>query len=191
MRINRTFFYQYIRSTLFKGGLKQSQIDGINRFLDYWDARPDLEDVRYLAYILATVHHETDQKFQPIEEYGRGRGLLYGLPDPQTRQIYYGRGYVQLTWKRNYEFFTALLGKDLVNHPELALDPIISAEIIFRGMLNGSFTGKKLKDYFNAEREDWLNARRIINGTDKAANIANYARDFYASLNMIPEGVGV
>lgn len=57
-------------------------------------------------------------------------------------------------------------------------------------MLNGCFTGKKLKDYFNTEKEDWLKAHCIINGTGKAANIANYARDFYASLNMIQEGVG-
>jgi hypothetical protein len=34
-----------------------------------------------------------------------------------------------------------------------------------------------LGDYFNDKVTDWVNARRIINGTDKAAVIASYAKD--------------
>jgi putative chitinase len=186
MKINRKFFYDHVKRNLFRGTLKQSQVDGINHFFDYWDARPELNDLRWLAYILATTYHETDQTFKPIEEYGKGKNLAYGKPDPTTGKVYYGRGFVQLTWKSNYDVFTKILKKDLTNRPELALDLTIATEITFYGMTKGSFTGKKLSDYFNTKTEDWVNARRIINGTDKAVNIANYAKDFYASLNTVP-----
>jgi len=49
-------------------------------------------------------------------------------------------------------------------------------------MMRGLFTGKKLNDYFNANTCDWLNARRIINGTDHAELIAGYAQKFYNAL---------
>ncbi len=35
---------------------------------------------------------------QPIEEYGRGKGRKYGAPAGPYGKIYFGRGYVQLTW---------------------------------------------------------------------------------------------
>jgi hypothetical protein len=50
---------------------------------------------------------------------------------------------------------------------------------MFAGMRKGIFTGKKFADYFSANKTDWVNARRIINGTDKARLIAEYAQDFY------------
>ena len=146
-----------------------------------------MKDLRWLAYMFATVFHETAQTMQPIEEFGRGRGRAYGRPDPVTGQTYYGRGYVQLTWKANYQTMGNLLGHDLVNHPELALRADVAAAIMFEGMttslsLRGDFTGKSLEDYFNDRTTDWVNARRIINGTDKASTIAGYAKQFYADL---------
>jgi hypothetical protein len=79
--------------------------------------------VRNIAYQLATTYHEAGHTFQPIAEFGKGRGHPYGVPDPATNQTYYGRGDVQLTWKRNYELFGQNLGLDLVNQPDLAMDP--------------------------------------------------------------------
>lgn len=191
--INHDNFFYYIRQTIFKTGLKQKQVEGINAILNRWEAQ-DLTDLRWLAYMMATVYHETAKTMQPIEEYGKGKGYRYGkkikrsgitytLPD----KIYYGRGYVQLTWYENYETMGRLLGIDLLNNPELALHPKIAADIMFEGMTKGNsnfgdFTGKSLEHYFNDKKEDWVNARRIINGTDKAELIAGYGKKFYQAL---------
>ena len=60
--------------------------------------------------------------------------------------------------------------------------PDVAAYILIDGMVKGAFTGKKLADYFNAHTTDWRNARRIINGLDKADLIASIAKEFYADL---------
>ncbi|RYZ38611.1 MAG: hypothetical protein EOP49_30890, partial [Sphingobacteriales bacterium] len=143
-------------------------------------------DDRHLAYMFATAFHETDTTMQPIEEYGKGKGRPYGKPDPATGQTYYGRGFVQLTWKENYIRFGHLLNIDLVKHTEYALEPAISTDIMFLGMSKGLFTGKKLSDYFNPQKQDWVNARRIINGTDRAQLIAGYALKFYEAISYVP-----
>ena len=101
--INRKFFFDHARLTLFDGSLRQSQVNGMNAILDEWDRAYAKKDDRWLAYMLATTHHETAMTMQPIEEYGKGNGRSYGVPDPQTGKAYYGRGFVQLTWKTNYE----------------------------------------------------------------------------------------
>jgi hypothetical protein len=107
-------------------------------------------------------------------------GLTYG--EPINGKVYYGRGYVQLTWIKNYEKMGALLKADLVGNPELALDPKIAAQVMFEGMIRGSFTGKRLADFFNDAKTDWPNARKIINGLDRAEMIASYARQFHGAL---------
>ena len=89
--------------------------------------------------------------------------------------MYYGRGYVQLTWDWNYKAMGEKLGNRLLYEPQLALDPVVAYNIMSLGMRNGSFTGKGLSKYINDEQCDYVNARRIINGTDRAQTIAGYA----------------
>ena len=103
--------------------------------------------------------------------------------DRTTGQIYYGRGFVQLTWERNYKTMTDLLGVDFVNHPDLALELDNATNIMFMGMTKGLFTGKSLANYFNQTTEDWVNARKIINGLDKAQAIAMYGHNFYSAIS--------
>jgi len=191
--MNEKNFYISIRLSLFNGKIKPLQFNGIDAIMDEWNKR-QLTDMRWLAYILATVFHETAKTMQPIEEYGKGRNRTYGhrvkhsgKPYTDTQNIFYGRGFVQLTWYENYQRFSKLLGVDLINHPELSLDLKISTQILFEGMTRGvsrvgDFTGKSLEDYFNDKKEDWVNARRIINGVDCAVIIASYAKDFYKAL---------
>jgi predicted chitinase len=85
---------------------------------------------------------------------------------------------VQLTWYENYEKFGKLLKIDLLENPSLALSLSVSTKIMFAGMTRGLFTGVNLARYFNDQREDWLSARKIINGMDKAELIANYGKKF-------------
>lgn len=191
--LDRKHFFDTVRKSLFKGKLIQDQVSGMEAILKEWEKR-QLTDLRWLAYMLATVYHETAKTMQPVEEYGKGKnyrygkkikrsGILYTCPD----KLYYGRGYVQLTWYENYETMGRLLRLDLLNQPELALIPEVAVEIMFEGMTKGNsnfgdFTGKSLEQYFNDKKEDPINARRIINGTDKAQLIAGYYGHFKVAL---------
>lgn len=182
--LNRKKFYDRIRETIFKGKISQVQVDNMNVILGEWESR-GLNDLKWLAYMLATVYHETGHTMQPVREYGQGKGRKYGIADPETGKVYYGRGYVQLTWKANYDTFGKLLHLDLVKDPDLVLKTSVSTFILFEGMTRGLFTGKKLSDYFEpceVNEESWINARRIINGIDQAELIAGYAKDFFAAL---------
>jgi hypothetical protein len=188
--IDRIAYFDHVRQALFGGAMTQQQVDGQGVILGLWDARATgtpMSDPRWLAYILATTFHETAKKMWPLEEYGKGEGRDYGSPDPETGEVYYGRGFVQLTWKTNYDFASSALSlvddRDLVQHPALALDSLIAARIMFRGMAEGWFTGRKLGDYFNAGDDDPVNARQIINGNDQDDLIAGYHEEFLDALN--------
>jgi putative chitinase len=173
--MDRAAFFAAVRANPFGGKLSQSQVQGLNAILD---AAPKGIDPKHLAYCLATAFHETSRTMQPIEEYGRGKGKPYGVGG------WYGRGYVQLTWSANYAKAGEKLGIPLVAKPSLALQPDVAAQIMFVGMAEGWFTGKKLADYFppGAPEADPVGARRIINGTDKAKEIAAYYRAFLLAI---------
>lgn len=179
--MNRKVFYDEARRQLFDRRLSQQQVDGMEAILNEWDKRV-WGDARWLAYMLATTYHETDRTMAPIAEYGKGRGHTYGVPDPVTGQTYYGRGFVQLTWKTNYRRLGALVGVDLVNFPDKAMELPIATAVLFDGMRDGLFTGVGLPKYFNDLVDDPVNARRIINGMDRAEMIAGYHGEFLAAL---------
>lgn len=192
--INEKFFFDTVRSTLFDGKLTAKQVEGLSAILGAWRREHAEKDDRWLAYALATTHHETDRTMQPIEEYGKGRGKKYGdriklsgARYNDTNAIFYGRGYVQLTWYENYLKAGQKLGvgRGFLTDPGAVMHPAVAARIMFGGMEAGWFTGKKFSDYFNAKKEDWVNARRIINGTDKAALIACYAQRYYRAISYI------
>jgi putative chitinase len=90
---------------------------------------------------------------------------------------------VQLTWERNYETMSDLLGIDFLHHPDLALELGNATNIMFMGMSKGLFTGKSFNDYFCKTKEDWVSARKIINGFDKAQAIALYGHNFYSAIS--------
>ena len=193
-QVNLANFYAAIRTSLFRNRLLASQIKGMDAIINEWNSNEDLTDLRWLAYMLATTFHETAQTMQPIEEYGKGRGKAYGRKIKMTRvpytlpnKLYYGRGFVQLTWYENYAKMGRLFGIDLLNNPELALRLDVSTKILFEGMTKGDsnfgdFTGRSLEMYFNAKVDDPINARRIINGRDKALTISKYHNQFLAAL---------
>lgn len=128
-----------------------------------------------LAYALATAEWETNKTFLPVKEgywlknaeEWRKKNLRY--------YPWYGRGFVQLTWEDNYKKAGKKLNKDLTTNPDKVMEPEISAQILIIGMKEGWFTGKKLSDYITLKTSDFVNARRIINGTDKAKEIAALA----------------
>lgn len=185
--MNKEVFFDKIRKSLFKK-LNQKQAEGIKAFLDYWHTL-NIDDNRKLAYILATVYHETAFTMQPIEEFGKGKGKPYGTkikmngkPYIDTDNIFYGRGHVQLTWYDNYLKAGKLLSADLISNPEIMLNLKESVIVTTQGMLTGMFTGKRLSDYFNGRTTSPRQARRIVNGLDCAAKIAGYYSLFLSAL---------
>jgi hypothetical protein len=187
MAIDRKAFFNGIRHEPFPKKLTVGQVKGIDFLLDEYE-RSGWNDLRWLAYGLATTKWETAHTMKPITELGSERYLHSKRYWP-----WIGRGYVQLTWKRNYEAFREevldIFGLDIVEDPDNALDPKAAAYIMFEGMKRGTFTGKKLGDYFNKDKTDWFNARRIINGLDKANEIAGIAKMFYVDLIESNRGV--
>lgn len=193
MSIDKVKFYSAIRTNGLFTTLSTEQVHSIDTILNEWDFK-GYTDLRWLAYMLGTIYHETARTMRPIEEFGKGKGRLYGSkikhsgqPYTKPNKIYFGRGYVQLTWYENYELMGRLIGEDLLNTPEQALEVNTAVKILFEGMTKGSssfgdFTGKCLEMYFNATTEDWIGARKIINGKDKAQTIANYSKKFLTCL---------
>ena len=137
-----------------------------------------------LTYILATAWHES--KLRPIREIRARQGTaLYETQNRYWFTGYYGRGFVQLTWESNYQKMGDWLGINLVGNPDLALDPHYAAQIIVFGMMNGSFTSRPLSRYINGSNVDFVNARRVVNGTDRASLIASYAQDILNARSFV------
>ena len=164
------------------GTLEQSFVDGVNLVV----VESEKEGLEYnqTAYVLATAYHESAGTFLPVKE-------AYWLSENWRKQNlryypYYGRGLVQITWKENYSKVGNKLGygEQFANNPDMVMDQDISVKILVRGSKEGWFTTRKLSDYINKEqsKKDYTNARRIINGVDKATKIANEAIVFEKAL---------
>ena len=147
-------------------------------------------DRRKLAYCLATFKWETAHTMRPIDERGgdayfnkrynplNSVGKMLGNTKTGDGALYHGRGYVQLTGRRNYTKAKTLTGVDLVNEPHLATEPELAYQIAIQGMTDGWFTGRKLSHYFVGDTADYFNARKIINGLDQAHKIEDMARAY-------------
>jgi hypothetical protein len=196
VKFNHTTFFNGYKELY--GKLNQGQVSGLDNLLGYIEIDNDVSDIRWAAYMLATVKHECADTYQPITE--RGQRAYFNKYEPGTSIgrnlgnkvkgdgfLYRGRGYVQITGRANYQNMTNVLGltgeEDLIVHPDHALHPDVAYRIMSYGMRKGSFTGKKLGDYINGTTCDYTNARRIINRLDQAAKIKGYAVNFESILN--------
>ncbi len=199
--INRRFFFEECRARLFDGRLSGAHVKGLDGILNHWEASYAECDDRWLAYALATAHHEVDRTMKPIREYGGSRYFkrMYDITGDRPHvarrlgnlaegdgALFSGRGFVQLTGRANYAEWQERLGIDLTSGAAAAdrvLSLPVATRILFEGMIAGTFTGRRLSHYFDEVREDWEGARRIINGRDKKALIAGYARSYYAAIS--------
>lgn len=201
--MDMTTFFAYARRAPFGGRLSQGQIDGMNALFRCWASHKiaGADNNRLLAYVLASVFHETGGRMLPVRETLASTdagaiaalekawkaGKLGQVKTPYWRKdkdgkSWFGRGDIQLTHKRNYEKLGKRISVDLVGNPALALDVDISAEIAIVGMLEGLFTERKLTEFFNLKKDDPIGARAVVNGTDKAKLIAGYYKSFLDAL---------
>ena len=133
-----------------------------------------------VAYVLATTEWETSHTFKPVKE---AFWLSESWRKAHLRYYpFYGRGYVQLTWKRNYENYSNILQVEMVQNPNLALDGHTALFVLVHGFKTGTFTGRFLEEYINTHQTDYRNARRCINGLDKADDIKRLAEQYFEQL---------
>lgn len=179
--IDKALFYKQYRSKF--GTLTQTKVNGLNFLMHKieQDKEPSLHNAslwkQEVAYMLATIKHEVADRYQPITEFSNTTCRRY-----DGGCSYKGRGYVQLTHQYNYQKLSSVVGVDLVANPLKALDADISYRVTSYGMHHGIFTGRGLNKYINENLTDYVNARRIVNGKDKASLIAGYARRFESIL---------
>ena len=190
-------FFESVRAGILGPSLIPDEVTGCDAILTAMEGAP----LSWTAYALATAYHETAHTMLPIKEFG-GQAYFRRMYDIQgnnptlARRLgntvpgdgaqFAGRGYVQLTGRANYARASTKLGVDLIRNPDLAMDPAIAAKIMRRGMTEGWFTGKSFASYLPgagvANKAQYTAARRIINGTDRAALIESYAQAFEKAL---------
>jgi putative chitinase len=192
-------FFDSVRASLFSGKISDRQMDGLLAILSCSSTNMPM---KHLAYCLATAYHETARTMQPIKEMGGTKYFTQhyditgknptlakslGNTKPGDGARYAGRGYAQLTGRANYLKAGRYLGIDLVNDVNAAMSHDVAARIMFGGMAEGWFTGKKLADFDGNKEYDAKNARRIING-DVAKNgplVATYYKKFLTALQLM------
>lgn len=191
-------FFSVVRAGKFLGPvLSPSETGGLTAILAACEGWP----ISYTADALGTAYLETNGTMQPIKELGGPAYLarmydIHGGRPAKARELgnlspgdgvkYAGRGYVQLTGKRNYAKAKDELGVDFVGNPDWVLMMDHAAAIMRRGMEEGWFTGKRLKDYLPANdaasAAEFKASRRIINGQDRADDLATYCLHFQDAL---------
>ena len=143
------------------------------------------------AYTLATAFHETVHTMRPVKEAYWIKNAEAWRKKNLRYWPWYGRGFVQLTWEPNYKHAGEVLGRDFISNPDAVMEPQAAAEILVVGSRDGWFTGHKLSDYITLQKSDFRNARRIINGMDKAKTIERIAMDYDRALKAEGYGEGV
>lgn len=204
---NPAAFFNRCREKDLLGTLSQSEVDGCSAILAACGhAAWPIGDT---AYALATAFHETAGTMQPIKEYGGPTYFkrmydIQGARPAKARELgnlypgdgakFCGRGYPQLTGRKNYAYATKRLQElgilkpteSLVDNPELAMRLDVAAAVMVYGMQEGWFSGAKLADDIPqsglASLQQFIKSRDIINGTDKADKIAREAVAFQSAL---------
>lgn len=164
--------------------------EGLNYSADalhaLYPARISAEDCQRVG---RTAAHPADQPGIANIIYGGvwGRANL-GNDQPGDGWRFRGRGWVQMTGRRNYSRTDNALGLGgaLLADPDMIARPDICAGSAVNGMIQGWFTTKKFTDYLpdhgSASLDQFTQARRIINGQDRAHDIADFALKFQSGL---------
>lgn len=179
--------------------LDQGEVEGCTAILDAFAGRP----VGDVAYALATAYLETNHTMEPVREaywlsdaaankYFFRMYDIQGQRPKKARELgntvpgdgvrFPGMGYPQVTGRNNYFKAKQKTGIDFISQPRLMMIAANAAKVMASGMIEGWFTGKKLADFIPrdraATRAEFRPARKIINGLDRAADVADYAITF-------------
>ena len=200
-----TFFTDADRN-LFSPPLNDAQRGGMREVLDYWLTHHRESDPRWLAYIFASIYHETGHKMIPVREGFKSsdkdardhvrmmfiKGIVNrDYAEPVGGISYFGHGRVQTTHLQNYQKLSLRFGRDFVKDPSLLLDSRIDVEVAVEGHIEGLWTSRQLSEFISGGKCNYKDARRIVNGQDKADLIASYAVSFEWAIGMATRTVPV
>ena len=157
--------------------------------------RDGITNPQQQADVLGQTDLETTMGLNLLEPRAAGKGYEnrtdLGNSQKGDGVRFRGRGFVQITGRSSYTYWSKRLGIDLIKRPDLAANPAIAAKIGVLGMRDGTFTGmtsggdliagggKKLADYTDKHGNvDFYNSREIVNGHDKASTLLAKAREY-------------
>ncbi len=130
---------------------------------------------------MATIRIEVGKGFLPIMEIASGDAyegrLDLGNSQKGDGRRFKGRGFIQLTGRANYDHYGKVLGIDLVNNPDLALDVNVSAKILAQ-----YFKERKVDQA--CASGDWLSVRKLVNGVNRATGLPNGWVEFQNVINQ-------
>lgn len=182
--LNENAFYDAARATLFGGRISHTQFGKLAALVDRLTSYENVTEPQG-AYLLATAHWETD-RFLAMEEYASGEAYEgradLGNVEPGDGKRFKGRGFPHLTGRKNYAWGSKVVGRDLVGSPDLAADASISATLLIHGQMTGAFTGVGLGRFIHDDKVDFVNARKVHNGLDRAELIADIAERYLAAI---------
>ena len=189
--LNTNEFFDRLRIAL-RESLTPTQMRSVALLLTEADNH-GVTDVNQMAYILATCWHEC--RFKSMREIRSKKtgSQVWKFQNKYWPSGYYGRGFSQLTWLKNYRKFSQIVGVDLVSNPDAALIPEIGAKILVFGMVNGTFVAHGLKSNTRLAKffpgggdPDWMGARTIVNGTFQADKVASVAVKILSVIVALP-----
>ena len=168
-----------------------------DKAVEYW-----ITDNRQIAYVLSTIQWESNFKNQK-EIWWENRD--YWKVDSTTGKAYYGRWFIQITHKSNYEKYTEIIRNswkdfkdndgntlkwseiDLVNNPDIILQSNDLAAFIAMDRMKNWWPyradNKRLDYYINDNKQDYYNARIIINWMSSSPD--KYASNAQQYLNKL------
>jgi hypothetical protein len=95
----------------------------------------------------------TEAYFRRMYEFDRSLGNV----EPGDGVKYCGRGFIPILGRSEYARFGKLVGADLIDEPDLALDPPVAARLLaYDFMLKGVPKA--------AAEDDWVKVRRLVHG---------------------------
>jgi putative chitinase len=176
-------FYDVLRAN--HTNLTTQNVMGFEKCLDY--AIEHKFPLQFLKYVLATAYWESAGTMTPVKE-------AYWLSEDWRKHHlryypWYGRGLVQTTWEKNYIEIWNELGKTEPLDPDAFLTWEVAIPALFVAMEKGLYTGKDLDDSIDlideSDDEDFremVKARNIVNGKDRAKEIAKLGLRFERAL---------
>jgi predicted chitinase len=186
--------------------------DSLKQVLKYAQTDKNLNNISDLAYLLATAKIESDYSLQRWEadyscnlkgkpyknkpcdsalNYYRstkdGKKNYYTLGTDKNGLPYFGRGLIQLTGKSNYEKYGSLIGVDLVNDGNKALQPknsYLIASTFLSQKRGGVYAkdGVKRNTFDLAKDNELTLARKSVNGGTKGLSEVNDAYVFWKKI---------
>ncbi|OCG29002.1 hypothetical protein A9G11_00010 [Gilliamella sp. wkB108] len=114
----------------------------------------------------------------------RNDAKRYGNTKQGDGYTYRGRGLAHLTFKGNYKKASDYFGIDFVKDPDKAAELDNAVPILIWGTMTGGFSEQKITKYIYKNHIDYKAARKVINGSNYADKLAEFAKRFEAILRQ-------